>query len=583
MLEGKVLCKLVGGRWALSFKASFWTLPILIFGVPIGNYVGGQSNSFWQWTLASVFGLIPPLILYILIDRTLFRNRHITPVPSWWVLALGFSAGFSKGIATGYAAQKIGLTGTDILNDSFIRGLNSGLIGMVVVPISSLFLSAFDRYITQRKELMQQAMQIQVQIMEEKEVTKGLVERIDASVMENLLHDLTESKRKLEEWTPVALENEWQEVAESLRSTAKNSIRPLSHLLWHESAEKGQESIIKNSLTWGLSHLPVYPFGALIFYGVSAILSSISVSGYFYGIVYLSIRLIILFALLSLLAELRKRQTNPQFWNSTLVIVLILISFELIGFSLHTLILMPSTFWGSIFDFFWILYILWIIGFVSAFLSKQEEIYISLHSFISQAELEAFANIQESRKISREIAKYLHGTIQSQLMGSAFAIEKAGRSGDAIQLEIEIKKAYQTLLASPQKYFKTNFSSLSESLLSVTANWKELMSIVVRNSILDPDASDFDTERIHNAIDDGLSNSFRHGASTEVIIDISKSDSNVILLIISDNGRGLENAVAGLGAQSFTSIAGKNWRWTTNSKGGVDLTMSFSSTSPGQG
>ena len=87
MLEGKVLWKLVGGRWALSFKASFWALPILIFGVPIGNYVGGQSNSFWQWTLASVFGLIPPLILYILIDRTLFRNRHITPVPSWWVVA----------------------------------------------------------------------------------------------------------------------------------------------------------------------------------------------------------------------------------------------------------------------------------------------------------------------------------------------------------------------------------------------------------------------------------------------------------------------------------------------------------------
>ena len=440
MLEGKVLWKLVGGRWALSFKASFWALPILIFGVPIGNYVGGQGNYFWQWTLASVFGLIPPLIIYILIDKTLFRNRHITPVPSWWVLALGFTAGFSKGIATGYAARKMGLTGTDILNNSFIRGLNSGVIGMVVVPISSLFLSAFDRYRTQRKELMQQALQIQVQIMEEKEVTKGLVERIDASVMENLLHDLTESKRKLEEWTPASLENEWQEVAESLRSTAKNSIRPLSHLLWHESAEKSQVSSIKNSITWGLSNLPVYPFGTIIFYGVSAILASISVSGSFYGIVYLSIRLIILYALLSLLSELRKRQTNPKFWNSTLVIVLILVSYELIGFALHLLIQMPDTLWGSIFDFFWILYILWIIGFVSAFLSKQEEIYISLHSFISQAELEAFANIQESRKISREIAKYLHGTIQSQLMGSAFAIEKAGRSRDAIQLEKEITK-----------------------------------------------------------------------------------------------------------------------------------------------
>ena len=584
MLDRKVLWNLIGGRWAISYKAALWMLPFLIFGVPIGNYAGGESGGFWQWSFASTLGLIPALILYFLLDKTLFKNRHLTPVPSWWVVAFGLIAGFLKGFTTGFFAQKMGLsTGPELLNKAFIRGLNASLIGMVVVPSSALFLSAFERYRTQRNELMQQALQIQIQIMEEKEVTKGLSERIDASVMENLLQDLTESKKKLEQWDPASLENKWEDVADSLRSTAKNAIRPLSHLMWQESAEKRQQSIFRNSFVWGLSHLPISPFNALLFYGISALLSSISASGYLYGVIYLAIRLIILYGILNYLSYLRKRRTNPELWNSTVVVGLCLVSYELIGWILHSGIRMPFSFIGSIFDFFWILYILWFVGFLSAFLSQQEETYVLLNSFISQTELEAYAQIQESRKISREIAKYLHGTIQSQLMGSAFAIEKAGRAGNAIQLEKEIKKAYETLLASPQKYFKSNFSSLSDSIKNVTENWNELMDVKVKNLLNNDDVSNFDTERIHNVLDDALSNSFRHGLSTEVNIEISRIDESKIQIIVSDNGHGMKNKSDGLGAQSFTSIAGKNWKWTTNGDGGVDLILAFPSTLAKQG
>ena len=312
-------------------------------------------------------------------------------------------------------------------------------------------------------------------------------------------------------------------------------------------------------------------------------LSSISASGYFNGVIYLAIRLIILYGILNFLSYLRNRRTISELWNSTIVVGLCLVTYELIGWILHSGIRMPFSFTGSIFDFFWILYILWFVGFLSAFLSKQEETYVLLNSFISQTELEAYAQIQESRKISREIAKYLHGTIQSQLMGSAFAIEKAGRAGDAIQLEKEIKKAYETLLASPQKYFKSNFGSLSDSIKNVTENWNELMDVKVKNLLTNDDVSNFDTERIHNVLDDALSNSFRHGLSTEVNIEISRIDESKIQVIVSDNGHGMKNKSDGLGAQSFTSIAGKNWKWTTNGNGGVDLILAFPSTLAKQG
>jgi hypothetical protein len=584
MLDRKVLWNLIGGRWAISYKAAFWMLPILIFGVPIGNYAGGKTGDFWQWSLASALSLIPAFLIYVVLDKTLFRNRHITPVSGWWVLTFSLATGFLKGLTTGLIAQKMELSsGPELLNHSLIRGFNAALIAVIAIPSLSLFFSAYERYRTQRNELMAQALQVQVQIMEEKEVTKGLIERIDASVMENLLLDLRESKRQLEEWDPNSIESKWEDVAESLRSTAKNAIRPLSHLMWAESAEKRQQSIFRNSFVWGLSNLPIYPAGAILFYAISAILSSVSASGYLHGSIYLAIRLIILYGLLSYLSKLRKRTVNPEIWSSSILVALTLITFEGIGWILNFSIKLPVSFAGSIFDFFWILYLLWFVGFLSAFLSKQEEIYVSLNSFISQTEVEAYAQIQESRKISREIAKYLHGTIQSQLMGSAFAIEKAGRAGDALQLEKEIKKAYENLLASPQKYFKTNFQSLSDSIINVTENWNELMDVHVRNLLSNDSVSNFDTERIHSVLDDALSNSFRHGLSTQVIIEISKIDETKIQIFVSDNGKGMQKESNGLGAQGFTAIAGKNWKWVTNSGGGVDLVLAFPSTLAKQG
>ena len=109
------------------------------------------------------------------------------------------------------------------------------------------------------------------------------------------------------------------------------------------------------------------------------------------------------------------------------------------------------------------------------------------------------------------------------------------------------------------------------------------MDVKVKNLLNNDDVSNFDTERIHNVLDDALSNSFRHGLSTEVNIEISRIDESKIQIIVSDNGHGMKNKSDGLGAQSFTSIAGKNWKWTTNGDGGVDLILAFPSTLAKQG
>ncbi|MFM8921557.1 MAG: ATP-binding protein [Candidatus Nanopelagicaceae bacterium] len=75
-----------------------------------------------------------------------------------------------------------------------------------------------------------------------------------------------------------------------------------------------------------------------------------------------------------------------------------------------------------------------------------------------------------------------------------------------------------------------------------------------------------------NVINEGLSNSFRHGTAdkAEIRIDIK---SGKILVLVSDNGSGPTKGKAGLGSEWFNTIAGSNWTLTRNSKGGADLNL----------
>jgi two-component sensor histidine kinase len=182
---------------------------------------------------------------------------------------------------------------------------------------------------------------------------------------------------------------------------------------------------------------------------------------------------------------------------------------------------------------------------------------------ISKEQLETMFLKREEDRLSRELAKYLHGTIQSRLMASAMALEKAGRKGDKKALEKELAEAYKSLRVPSAEYFNAPAVTFREEINKVVTKWSDLMKVKVKISVAIKDLPAHKSQEIGNVVNEGLSNSFRHGNAGAVNVSIT-GNNDEILVEISDDGTGLLPGKPGLGTDWFKAIAGNSWILKSN-------------------
>lgn len=191
---------------------------------------------------------------------------------------------------------------------------------------------------------------------------------------------------------------------------------------------------------------------------------------------------------------------------------------------------------------------------------------------ISEEQLETMLLRREEARISRELAKYLHGTIQSRLMASAIGLESVGKRGDIKALQKEAKTAYKHLKLPSEKYFSTPEKTLKAELDKVIEKWQNLLTIRTKIQSNQPILASDLIQDLGNAINEGLSNAFRHGLADKADIKIDFKGENM-LVEIADNGNGPTKGKGGLGSEWFDALAGKNWELKENPKGGAILQL----------
>jgi signal transduction histidine kinase len=89
------------------------------------------------------------------------------------------------------------------------------------------------------------------------------------------------------------------------------------------------------------------------------------------------------------------------------------------------------------------------------------------------------------------------------------------------------------------------------------------MKVKVKIAVAIKDLPIHKSQEIGNVVNEGLSNSFRHGNASAVNVSITGT-SNEIFIEISDDGTGLVPGKPGLGTEWFKAIAGKSWILKSN-------------------
>ncbi|MEY3733819.1 MAG: hypothetical protein RL347_1178, partial [Actinomycetota bacterium] len=164
---------------------------------------------------------------------------------------------------------------------------------------------------------------------------------------------------------------------------------------------------------------------------------------------------------------------------------------------------------------------------------------------VNAEELRARALQREMADAVDDLARQLHGRVQTRLVVCAAELERAARTGDHEGVARALSEATTALEQAARP--------TTVSLDDVLRGWASLMDVTVDAS--EAPAGALGRDDVIAVVEEGLANAFRHGAASSVQISISPG-AEALLVEIVDDGMGPTGDAPGLGSYVLQQLSG---------------------------
>ena len=437
------------------------------------------------------------------------------------------------------------------------------LIGILIVPTFGA-LSNYIVSIKSRRMILMEKLLILRSINFESQAGLQLVrQRARESIEDEYSSLISETKKQILNDEGKSLAEQYEHIANALTYSAEDLIRPLSHRLMEEKAQDIPSLSLPTVLLLALRKpvLPLLPVQILFFISTAAVVSR-EVNSItkililcFIQISLVSMQTLGIRILLRKYGSQRNHHFGPVLMGLSTVLTLWVNKFlvelfyqdQFKFFQLGTFVL----------SIFWWLSIFLIISFI-ANLSRGEtksEEFIS--GLIQSNSLDQLLIQKETSQVRQDIARYLHGNLQSRVMALGLSMQMADVQ-DQRNMDSAMSIA-RSLLDSPfSELIDTEERSLSDEVAHNISRWDGLLKIDFHIEIPDSQLSPIQTRAVGAAIEEGLANALRHGLAKEIGIRIYE-DGIGLTLTIQDDGIGPRNTPPGLGSRLFDTVATRGW------------------------
>lgn len=172
-----------------------------------------------------------------------------------------------------------------------------------------------------------------------------------------------------------------------------------------------------------------------------------------------------------------------------------------------------------------------------------------------------------NKRLSRELATHLHGTVQPQLLAASMALDGAVDSDDPRVVAAAVSQAEEALGMSvrPPAAEAPTARPLDDLLAALGARWNAMLDLrisVDAGPDLAPPAG------IARALDECLNNAVIHGRATGAQVLIAHR-ADGWLIQVSDDGTGPQGGAPGLGSAVLDELTGGEWSLAPGGDGGA--------------
>ena len=483
----------------------------------------------WPWLLvANLISLTSLVILVLAAKRTIERRGEDRPPSIAWFVWLGFWVGFLKGAITGVAMFWL-VPGQGLLFEVASRAWQTSLVGMATIPALALLGTLRVRYREDRKALIAEKVAQQTQQPKE----QGLGDFV-AHVRGRI--------------AGIASEGNPEQLANELRKLVQEELRPLSHKIWQREAARIPSYSFREILAAALKGPAYRPALVVALYLLTVLVPSVIYFGPAYGLGILLLRGAWLFMVLAVAQRLSpSRSMGGSMRRYAFVILVVLFGHELIGFWIWR----EPWNWGQLGQIatsgIWLVQLTLSSGMTLAFVAMGTKVERELSGLarLEQLSLQAWTNERKLR--DRELAQFLHGHLQSQLVSTAMRLES-----NPLPVDEQIKLIDQVLQDALSRFSSPSSENLDEVIDELRANWSGIvnLSFVSRPENLSLSI----LHKLSQVFNEGVANAVRHGFASEVSINLEALSSG-LTVSITDNGTGPRDGVAGLGSYFFDSVS----------------------------
>ena len=552
--------ELLGGRWAISLRG--WligsALAVAASAFNVRALLDASTGDL-AWAIALMSIVSSAILLFA--NVTVFRHRRRSPVAIGWVLGLALLLGFSR-VATLYGFELIGpgasLTITELLS-LFVSIVPGTAITWLLI---TYILASGDWYATERARLMR----FEIDTEGARLRALGALDATRAVLTLRIRKDLESQLAVLDDTAMI----DQGQLSDVVLGAASEYVRPESHALWSESPTVSQSRSLhgleRASLTAPLPLLIPYALWFAVVTPLSIVRRSLVDT--LIGAAVLLLSTLVLFPLGR--RAIRRFAPAPHAIRARLlalaVIVLAISPTVLLNIATlnaatsHTAALAPLS---AVIFVALVVSVSWL----QASQRVQDERLRDLRSHAEEATFQRLSLEAATEQMQRDLALYLHSTVQAGLVASAYAIQDAAARGDKIALEQAIDGA-RAAAARVDEHTPAVTRDLAAVRAAIDETWGGVLA--VRWILADSELSATVVDRLGKVARECLANASIHGAASEATVRIVV-ESACVIVEITDNGSGLGDGKPGLGSAVLNEATAGQWTIASVATGGAQV------------
>jgi hypothetical protein len=528
----------MGGRWAVSWVTYVAVVVACMLGVALE-----APGSVGAWAVLVLITIAACIVVIALADVTVLRNRRVRPVAPALMVGVAALGGLARAAALLVPANAMGIS---LERSAFAVAVGSVLTAVLGISCLALASDAVARH----RELREGLTARLVALREQDGERSGLAEAMTDAAYVEMLDVVGDARRGLEAPVGSASLDDHLMVAEQIRDIVNTRLRPLSHRLYALGRRADPHRDSRWRVAWSAFRAhPVSPLAA------GAVMAIITVP--FARLPGTAIGLgVLMWAVLALVVAIGRRVP----WVSRNELPLACAALAVLGAAfvagLRLAFDTPNPWVGAVVAAVGVPLTATAVSVVLAFIRGDQVMNDRLAAQLADTEVAVAVADRELARASRDLAQYVHGTLQSNLLAIAFSIEKGVESGDPAACGRAVTEARAVLAGSPEA-IADHPADLPAALDRVSALWRGFIALDVR---VDPDLvlSPGQVEDVARVVGEAVANARKHGAARSAQVSVTGAHGAVDVIVL-DDGSGPDEGLPGMGSAWLDFVAPGAW------------------------